>query len=126
MDFSLGINDLGGDGVIFLENGRLVLENAGSAQNLSLILAAQRTKRIDPTDHFKHYTGGWNISNKHYFAVSFLSIRDAFILSKVNLFQTSDLFRFKIQTIILKILSLNKLTPKTVEIQKSHPSINRV
>lgn len=38
--------------------------------NSSLILAAKRTKRKDPLDGFKKYTGGWNISNKHYWAVS--------------------------------------------------------
>ncbi|XP_030546707.1 uncharacterized protein LOC115752594 isoform X1 [Rhodamnia argentea] len=36
--------------------------------NSSLILAAQRTRRRDPTNDFKRYTGGWNISNSHYWA----------------------------------------------------------
>ncbi|XP_039164685.1 uncharacterized protein LOC104429134 [Eucalyptus grandis] len=36
--------------------------------NTSLVLAAQRTRRRDPTDDFKRYTGGWNISNTHYWA----------------------------------------------------------
>ncbi|KAI8544244.1 hypothetical protein RHMOL_Rhmol08G0281100 [Rhododendron molle] len=39
---------------------RSVLENSP--------LAAQRTTRKDPLNNFKYYTGGWNISNKHYFA----------------------------------------------------------
>ncbi|CAH2052189.1 unnamed protein product [Thlaspi arvense] len=34
--------------------------------NSSLILAAKRTKRKDPHENFKLYTGGWNISNTHY------------------------------------------------------------
>uniref|UniRef100_A0A1J3DA60 Transmembrane protein n=1 Tax=Noccaea caerulescens TaxID=107243 RepID=A0A1J3DA60_NOCCA len=34
--------------------------------NSSLILAAKRTKRKDPEENFKLYTGGWNISNTHY------------------------------------------------------------
>ncbi|GMH00896.1 hypothetical protein Nepgr_002735 [Nepenthes gracilis] len=36
--------------------------------NSSLILAEDRTNRRDPTDGFKHYRGGWNISNDHYWA----------------------------------------------------------
>lgn len=41
------------------------------ADNLSepLALAAQRTYRKDPLNDFKKYTGGWNISNRHYWAV---------------------------------------------------------
>ncbi|KAJ0265284.1 Plasma membrane fusion protein [Hirschfeldia incana] len=35
-------------------------------ENSSLILAAKRTKRKDPTENFNLYTGGWNISNTHY------------------------------------------------------------
>ncbi|KAL5988125.1 hypothetical protein ACLOJK_035888 [Asimina triloba] len=35
------------------------------------ILAAERTKRTDPLDDYKDYTGGWNISNKHYWAGKF-------------------------------------------------------
>lgn len=38
--------------------------------NSSLILAAKRTYRKDPLNNFKRYTGGWNISNRHYWAVS--------------------------------------------------------
>ncbi|KAG7583682.1 hypothetical protein ISN44_As08g031980 [Arabidopsis suecica] len=43
---------------------RVIAEESG--QNSSLILAAKRTKRKDPNDNFKLYTGGWNISNSHY------------------------------------------------------------
>ena len=43
----------------------------GSGDNSSLILAAKRTHRKDPSDGFSYYTGGWNISNGHYWAVSF-------------------------------------------------------
>ncbi|KAL3360923.1 hypothetical protein AABB24_014047 [Solanum stoloniferum] len=40
--------------------------------NSSLILAAKRTYRKDPLNNFNRYTGGWNISNRHYWAsVSF-------------------------------------------------------
>ncbi|CAM8894534.1 unnamed protein product [Rhodiola kirilowii] len=33
-----------------------------------LILAEGRATRKDPTDEFRYYTGGWNISNQHYWA----------------------------------------------------------
>ncbi|XVF83318.1 hypothetical protein PTKIN_Ptkin16aG0477300 [Pterospermum kingtungense] len=36
----------------------------------SLVLAAERTYRKDPLNGFKRYTGGWNIRERHYWAVS--------------------------------------------------------
>ncbi|KAG7023477.1 hypothetical protein SDJN02_14502, partial [Cucurbita argyrosperma subsp. argyrosperma] len=36
--------------------------------NSSLILAKSRTYRKDPLNNFARYTGGWNITNKHYWA----------------------------------------------------------
>lgn len=38
--------------------------------NSDLILAERRTTRKDPTTNFREYTGGWNISDGHYWAVS--------------------------------------------------------
>lgn len=49
---------------------RVIAEESG--ENSSLILAAKRTRRKDPADNFKLYTGGWNISNSHYLTVSLL------------------------------------------------------
>ncbi|KAG2328772.1 hypothetical protein Bca52824_011500 [Brassica carinata] len=43
---------------------RFMAEKNG--ENSSLILAANRTKRKDPSENFNLYTGGWNISNSHY------------------------------------------------------------
>lgn len=40
-----------------------------SEGNGSFILATERTRRRDPMDEFKEYTGGWNISNEHYWTV---------------------------------------------------------
>lgn len=40
--------------------------------NKSLVLAQERTTRKDPLDKFKKYRGGWNIKERHYWAVSFL------------------------------------------------------
>ncbi|KAK8636762.1 hypothetical protein V6N13_124500 [Hibiscus sabdariffa] len=34
----------------------------------TLVLAAQRTSRLDILRHFEHYHGGWNITNRHYWA----------------------------------------------------------
>ena len=39
-------------------------------EHSSVVLAAERTRRKDPLDGFKRYTGGWNISEHHYWAVS--------------------------------------------------------
>ncbi|KAI3673738.1 hypothetical protein L6452_39866 [Arctium lappa] len=52
---------------------RSVIE-AGSinGDNSNMILAEKRTRRKDPRNDFKYYTGGWNISNDHYISsVSF-------------------------------------------------------
>jgi hypothetical protein len=38
---------------------------------ISFVLASERTQRKDPLDGFKKYTRGWNISDHHYWAVSF-------------------------------------------------------
>jgi hypothetical protein len=45
----------------------LAEENAG---NSSLILAETRPYMKDPLDGFNRYSGGWNISNQHYWVVS--------------------------------------------------------
>lgn len=58
---------------------RVIAEENG--ENSSLILAAKRTKRKDPNDNFKLYTGGWNISNSHYWTVSLY-----FLWSKIIFF----------------------------------------
>lgn len=42
-----------------------------TVKNTSFVLAAERTHRSDPLDGNKRYSGGWNISNQHYWAVSF-------------------------------------------------------
>lgn len=44
---------------------------AEQATNSSLtLLAAQATTRRDPLHDFELYKGGWNITDKHYWAVS--------------------------------------------------------
>ncbi|XP_028124064.1 uncharacterized protein LOC114321118 [Camellia sinensis] len=64
-------------GVVSWGMKRSVLEgnNGEAAQKSSLILAAERTHRKDPLDNLKYYTGGWNISDKHYFfSVAFTGV----------------------------------------------------
>ncbi|KAM5548075.1 hypothetical protein ABKV19_002167 [Rosa sericea] len=37
-------------------------------ENETLVLAKERTRRKDPLNRFKKYTGGWNITERHYWA----------------------------------------------------------
>ncbi|KVH76580.1 hypothetical protein Ccrd_025536, partial [Cynara cardunculus var. scolymus] len=46
---------------------RLLAEEQNDV-NSSLVLAQKRTTRKDPLDDFKKYRGGWNISERHYWA----------------------------------------------------------
>lgn len=58
----------GEDGLVIWR--RFLAENSSSVElsNSSFILAAERTDRKDPLNGYKQYTGGWNISNNHYWA----------------------------------------------------------
>lgn len=51
-----------------LQGARFDLEVVNGADNSSLILAADRTHRKNPLDSLKYYNGGWNITNKDYYA----------------------------------------------------------
>ncbi|KAJ0680145.1 hypothetical protein HanPI659440_Chr16g0621051 [Helianthus annuus] len=57
-------------GVINRGIERILLETAVGDDNSSLVLADKRTRRKDPSNDFKYYTGGWNISDHHYIFVS--------------------------------------------------------
>jgi len=48
----------------------LVVE--GVHENTPFVLAQERTLRKDVFNHFKRYTGGWNISNPEYISVTLL------------------------------------------------------
>ncbi|XP_068308045.1 uncharacterized protein [Pyrus communis] len=53
--------------------GRFLMEGVegpfgAPVERSSIVLAAQRTQRKDPLNGFKRYTGGWNISDHHYWA----------------------------------------------------------
>jgi uncharacterized membrane protein len=47
----------------------------------TLVLAGSRTNRPDILDHFKRYHGGWDITNKHYWASVGFTGAAAFILA---------------------------------------------
>ncbi|GAA0151438.1 hypothetical protein LIER_10159 [Lithospermum erythrorhizon] len=49
----------------------------------SLVLAEGRTYRKDPLDGFKKYTGGWNISEKHYWASVSYTAAPIFVIAGI-------------------------------------------
>ena len=70
---------------------RLVMETESDGEDSSstMILAEERTRRKDPSNYFKYYDRGWNITDDHYFAVSLL----ACILKKfIYLFRFLDTY----------------------------------
>ncbi|KAG1363988.1 putative Transmembrane protein [Cocos nucifera] len=50
-------------------------------ENNSFVLAAERTQRRDPFNGFKNYNGGWNISNRHYWASVGLTAAPFFLIA---------------------------------------------
>ncbi|CAA0829357.1 Unknown protein [Striga hermonthica] len=54
----------------FARRGRSLVDGNSSVEevNSTLVLAARRTNRRDPLNDFHRYRGGWNISNRHYWA----------------------------------------------------------
>ncbi|KAK6162048.1 hypothetical protein DH2020_001889 [Rehmannia glutinosa] len=67
-----GQYDEGNRGVVvssWVRTERFLADNSSEPEvNSTLLLAANRTNRGDPLNNFKRYTGGWNISNRHYWA----------------------------------------------------------
>ncbi|KAK8655029.1 hypothetical protein V6N13_107621 [Hibiscus sabdariffa] len=59
------------------------LAEGSEGDNSSLILAAKRTYRRDPLNDFKKYTGGWNISNRHYWASVGFTTAPFFVIAAV-------------------------------------------
>uniref|UniRef100_A0A0E0LDY9 Uncharacterized protein n=1 Tax=Oryza punctata TaxID=4537 RepID=A0A0E0LDY9_ORYPU len=49
----------------------------------SFVLAAAQTRRKDPLSGLRYYTGGWNISDKHYLASVGFSAAPVFVLAAV-------------------------------------------
>lgn len=54
------------DDILSWNMKRSLLEEVQNGKNSSLVLAAERTHRKDPLRDGAYYTGGWNISDKHY------------------------------------------------------------
>lgn len=69
--FGIGGFKVVGDDILSWSMKRSLLEEVKNGKNSSLVLAAERTHRKDPLRDGAYYTGGWNISDKHYLAVSF-------------------------------------------------------
>ncbi|GAB4854620.1 hypothetical protein Ancab_023203 [Ancistrocladus abbreviatus] len=55
----------------------------GYVQSSTMVLAPRRTHRRDPLNGFRYYTGGWNISERHYLASVGFSAAPFFIISLV-------------------------------------------
>lgn len=74
--------------VVRWEERRLVLEgnDEGGVQNSTLVLAEKRTRRRDPLDDFRHYKGGWNISDRHYLFVSVIIYFPLYSILSLNEF----------------------------------------
>ncbi|KAG6490789.1 hypothetical protein ZIOFF_052102 [Zingiber officinale] len=73
-----------------------------TVDNSSFVLAAQRTHRKDPLDGFSRYTGGWNISELHYWAVSSFTL---FLFPPVFFLSPLDRFLHRISVFMLVSLS---------------------
>ncbi|WVZ79208.1 hypothetical protein U9M48_026814 [Paspalum notatum var. saurae] len=55
--------------------------HVSAAANGTAVLAAERTRRKDPIDGLRFYTGGWNISNRHYLASAGFSAVPVFVVA---------------------------------------------
>ncbi|KAK3130922.1 hypothetical protein QOZ80_6BG0499690 [Eleusine coracana subsp. coracana] len=54
---------------------------SGAVSNDIDALAAERTRRKDPLDGLRYYTGGWNISDRHYLASAGFSAAPVFVVA---------------------------------------------
>lgn len=67
------VNEIGENGritwTLLAEEAPPTATNVTTLDNSSFVLAAQRTHRKDPLASYNYYTGGWNISDEHYWAV---------------------------------------------------------
>ncbi|CAN6237355.1 unnamed protein product [Urochloa humidicola] len=70
-------------GLLFLISASLFAADASAAANSSFVLAAEKTHRKDPLDGLRYYTGGWNISDEHYWASVGFTAAPAFAAAAV-------------------------------------------
>ncbi|KAF0902878.1 hypothetical protein E2562_019170 [Oryza meyeriana var. granulata] len=64
----------------FFANAAAAVSTTNSS---SFVLAAAQTRRKDPLRGLRYYTGGWNISDKHYLASVGFSAAPVFVVSAV-------------------------------------------
>ncbi|KAG5540973.1 hypothetical protein RHGRI_021009 [Rhododendron griersonianum] len=90
--FAGEINEGGHDGVVYLGTKRFLAEGPGGDESDSplnssyLVLAAKRTYRRDPLNGFKKYTGGYNITERHYWASVGFTAAPFFIIAAIWFF----------------------------------------
>ncbi|XP_058221861.1 uncharacterized protein LOC131331916 isoform X1 [Rhododendron vialii] len=86
------INEGGHDGLVYLGTKRFLAEGPGGDESESplnssyLVLAAKRTYRRDPLNGFKKYTGGYNITERHYWASVGFTAAPFFIIAAIWFF----------------------------------------
>ncbi|KAI5660447.1 hypothetical protein M9H77_29240 [Catharanthus roseus] len=80
--FSGGFEELK-DGIVSWEMKTRSLLELRNGKNSSLVLAAERTRRKDPLENLNYYTGGWNISDKHYFASAAFTATPLFLVAAI-------------------------------------------
>eukprot|EP00257_Ricinus_communis_P022506 XP_015582255.1 uncharacterized protein LOC8286599 [Ricinus communis] len=71
------------NGIVAPSEIRRHLDEENPTSNSTLILAEKRTRRRDPLDDLKSYTGGYNISNKHYWASVALTAAPFFVIAGI-------------------------------------------
>lgn len=64
--------------VLVVVSATLCAHASAAASDTTTVLAAERTRRKDPLDGLRYYTGGWNISNRHYLASAGFSAAPVF------------------------------------------------
>lgn len=78
------------DGVVHFGTKRFLAEGPSGGEapinSSNLVLAAKRTYRRDPLNGFKKYTGGYNISDQHYWASVGFTAAPFFIIAAIWFF----------------------------------------
>ncbi|PWA68479.1 hypothetical protein CTI12_AA308240 [Artemisia annua] len=64
---------------------RFVMETESDGEDSfsTMVLAKERTRRKDPSNYFKYYDGGWNITDDHYFASVAYSAAPLFTIATI-------------------------------------------
>ncbi|KAJ1260108.1 hypothetical protein BS78_10G206900 [Paspalum vaginatum] len=67
--------------LLLLVAASLCAHVSAAASGTTTVLAAERTRRKDPLDGLRYYTGGWNISNRHFLASAGFSAAPVFVVA---------------------------------------------